>query len=90
MPEIFSSSDNKHLFKSIFSNENKTGGGPIENLDYLPDQLKAFITYESDKVAQNVINKKEISFCGYLFKINSCWETIAQEVTGKKQTNENK
>jgi hypothetical protein len=70
--------DNKHLFTKLFSTQNKTGGGEIDELIYLPDQLKAIITYKQDAVAQNVLSKKEIAYCDYTFKIEEHSETIIQ------------
>ncbi len=70
--------DNKHLFTKLFSTENKTGGGEIGELIYLPDQLKAIITYRQEAVAQNVLSKKEIAYCDYTFKIEAHSEVVIQ------------
>ena len=56
----------------------------MDELVFLPEQLKAFITYKSETVAQNVLSKKEIVFCDYTFKIKACWETIVQAVANEK------
>ena len=76
LPKNFSACDNKHLFKKIFSSENKTGGGEIEELIYMPENGKAIIKYKSDQVAQNVLSKKEIVYCDFTFKICACFDAF--------------
>ena len=76
MPANFATKlgDNKHLFNRLFSSETKTGGGTIDELVYMPEQLKAIITYNQECVAQNVLNKKEIAYCDHVFRVKNCVE----------------
>jgi hypothetical protein len=82
LPESF---DNKHLFTTLFSSETKTGGGVIDELNYLPDELKAIIRYNDDKVAQNVLNKREIVYCDFKFIIKEHHDNKLKEANPFEQ-----
>ena len=76
LPASFASKlgDNKYLFNRVFSSESKSGGGAIDDLVYMPEQLKAIITYNQEWVAQNVLSKKEIAYCDHVFRVKNCVE----------------
>jgi hypothetical protein len=69
LPSTFKAKGNEIFVELLFSNEKKTGGGEIECLTFKEDQHKAIIIFQEASVAQRVLQKKEISYSDFIFKV---------------------
>ena len=68
LTERFLCDGDEYLLDLIFSNE-RSGGGDINRLEYIPEGSKAIITYKSENDAKRVLDQKEIVYNDYKFKI---------------------
>jgi hypothetical protein len=67
LSDKFCVNENEDYLKLLFSNEKITNGGEITSVQYMPEQLKAYVKYEHLMVAERVERKRFIDYNSYKF-----------------------
>ncbi|RNA32347.1 hypothetical protein BpHYR1_048096 [Brachionus plicatilis] len=89
LPKNFIDQGSRKLLNEIFSDSSKSGGGPTVKCKYLPNKWKAYIVFEDDSVAENLIRIKEVKYKNYRFAISKAGYDSEKNIEFINKTNLN-